>query len=63
VLVPFLLLGGVFVLMTLGWLSAYALVAARASGILRRPRMKAGLDRLTGAVLIGLGIRLATEHR
>jgi RhtB (resistance to homoserine/threonine) family protein len=63
VLVPFLLLGGMFVLMTLAWLSAYALVAARASTVLRRPRVKAALDRLTGVVLIGLGIRLATEHR
>jgi threonine/homoserine/homoserine lactone efflux protein len=63
VLVPFLLLGGVFVLMTLAWLSAYALVAARASSVLRRPRIKTALDRLTGVVLIGLGVRLATEHR
>jgi RhtB (resistance to homoserine/threonine) family protein len=63
VLVPFLVLGGVFVLMTLVWLCAYALVAARASAILRRPRVKAAIDRLTGVVLIGLGIRLATERR
>ena len=63
VLVPFLLLGGVFVLMTLIWLCAYALVAAKASGLLRRPRVKAALDRLTGVILIGLGLRLATEHR
>jgi threonine/homoserine/homoserine lactone efflux protein len=39
------------------------MVAARASSVLRRPRVKAMLDRLTGVVLIGLGIRLATEHR
>jgi RhtB (resistance to homoserine/threonine) family protein len=63
VLVPFLLLGAVFVLMTLAWLFLYAMVAARASSVLRRPRVKAMLDRLTGVVLIGLGIRLATEHR
>jgi RhtB (resistance to homoserine/threonine) family protein len=63
VLLPFLLLGGVFVVMTLAWLSAYALIAARAAAVLRRPRVKAILDRVTGAVLIGLGIRLATEHR
>lgn len=62
-LLPFLLLGGVFVLMTLGWLCAYALVAARASAVLRCPRVKAAIDRLTGVVLIGLGVRLATEHR
>ena len=63
VLVPFLLLGGVFVLMTLLWLCAYALMAAKASTHLRRPRVKAALDRVTGVVLIGLGVRLATAHR
>jgi threonine/homoserine/homoserine lactone efflux protein len=63
VLGPFLLLGGVFVLMTLLWLSGYALVAARAAELLRRPPVKAALDRWTGVVLIALGLRLATEHR
>jgi RhtB (resistance to homoserine/threonine) family protein len=63
VLVPFLLLGGLFVSITLVWLCAYALVAARISSVLARPRVKATLDRLTGVVLIGLGIRLAFERR
>lgn len=59
---PSLLLGGIFVLMTLVWLSGYAIAAARASALLRRPAVKAALDRVTGVVLIGLGIRLATER-
>jgi RhtB (resistance to homoserine/threonine) family protein len=63
VLVPFLLLGGLFVLITLVWLCTYALVAAKISSVLARPRVKAALDRLTGAVLIGLGIRVAFERR
>jgi threonine/homoserine/homoserine lactone efflux protein len=63
VLLPFLALGAVFVLMTVAWLSAYCLVAARAAGTLQRPRVKAALDRVTGAVLIAIGLRLATEHR
>jgi RhtB (resistance to homoserine/threonine) family protein len=63
VLLPFLALGAVFVLMTVLWLSAYCLVAARAAETLQRPRVKAGLDRVTGIVLVGLGIRLAIEHR
>jgi RhtB (resistance to homoserine/threonine) family protein len=62
VLVPFLLLGGTFVVMTLAWLSAYAVVAAKASALLARPRIKAALDRITGLVLIALGLRLATER-
>jgi threonine/homoserine/homoserine lactone efflux protein len=61
VLVPFLLYGGVFVAITLAWLSAYAVAAAKASALLQRPRVKAALDRLTGLVLIAIGVRLATE--
>jgi RhtB (resistance to homoserine/threonine) family protein len=63
VLLPFLLLGAIFVLMTVIWLFAYCLLAARAAQTLQRPRVKAALDRVTGVVLIALGIRLATEHR
>ena len=63
VLEPFLLLGGLFVLMTVVWLCGYALLAARASAVLGRPRVRAALDRVTGVVLIGLGVRLALERR
>jgi threonine/homoserine/homoserine lactone efflux protein len=63
VLVPFLVLGGLFVLMTLAWLCAYALVAVKASALLRRPRVSAAIDRLSGAILIGFGVRLALERR
>ena len=58
-LVPFLVLGSIFVAMTLAWLCAYAVAASRASGILQRPRVRRALDRLTGVVLIALGLRLA----
>ena len=63
VLLPFLALGAVFVLMTVLWLSAYCLIAARAAKTLQRPRVKAAMDRVTGVVLIALGLRLALEHR
>lgn len=63
VLLPFLALGAVFVVMTVLWLVAYCLVAARAATTLQRPRVKAAMDRLTGVVLIALGLRLAIEHR
>jgi RhtB (resistance to homoserine/threonine) family protein len=63
VLVPFLALGAVFVLMTVLWLVAYCLVAARAAETLQRPRVKAAMDRVTGVVLIALGLRLAIERR
>jgi len=63
VLVPFLALGAVFVVMTALWLTAYCLVAARAAETLQRPRVRAAMDRITGVVLIALGLRLALEHR
>jgi threonine/homoserine/homoserine lactone efflux protein len=63
VLLPFLVLGAVFVAMTVVWLLAYTVVAARAAQMLMRPRVRAALDRFTGVVLIGLGLRLAVERR
>ncbi len=63
VLAPFLLLGALFAAITLAWLVGFALMASKAGGMLTRPRVKAALDRLTGVVLIGLGLRLATERR
>jgi threonine/homoserine/homoserine lactone efflux protein len=63
VLVPFLVLGGLFVLMTVVWLFAYALVAVKASELLRRPRVSTAIDRLSGIILIAFGVRLALERR
>lgn len=63
VLIPFLSLGAVFVLMTALWLLAYCLIAARAARTLQRPRVKAAMHRITGIVLVGLGLRVAIEHR
>jgi threonine/homoserine/homoserine lactone efflux protein len=56
-------LGLVFCSMTFAWLSGYAFAVARAGAFLRRARARAWLDRVTGAVLIAFGIRLATEAR
>jgi threonine/homoserine/homoserine lactone efflux protein len=60
---PFLLLGGVFVLMGTIWLCGYALLASRAAAVFSRPRVKAALDAVSGVVLVGLGVRLALERR
>jgi len=49
--------------MTLTWLSAYAVVVARAGDVLRRPAIRRAIDAVTGAVLVALGLRLATERR
>jgi threonine/homoserine/homoserine lactone efflux protein len=45
------------------WLSAYARLVHRARGALTAPRVKARLERATGAVLIVFGLRVAVERR
>ena len=57
-----LLLGLVFCSLTFAWLMGYAFAVARAGDVLRRPRIRRALDRVTGAVLVGLGLRLAAER-
>ncbi len=61
--VPLLVLGGIFGILTLGWLAAYGAAVGHASDFIRRPRVRKSLDRFTGVVLIGFGVRLAFEHR
>jgi threonine/homoserine/homoserine lactone efflux protein len=56
-------LGLLFSLMTLTWLTGYAFAVARARDFLQRPRIRRALDGLTGAALLVLGLRLATERR
>ena len=58
-----LLLGLLFCSMTLAWLTAYAVAVAKAGDVLRRPRLRRALDALMGAVLVALGLRIATEER
>jgi threonine/homoserine/homoserine lactone efflux protein len=54
-----LVLGMVFNAMGIVWLAGYGILAARARNILGRPSVKRLLDRATGVVLVGLGVRLA----
>jgi len=56
-------LAGIFATLGLIWLASYAIVASAAAGWLLRPRVKRALAAVTGAVLVGLGVRLATEPR
>jgi threonine/homoserine/homoserine lactone efflux protein len=57
------MLGLLFNAMTLAWLTGYALVVARVGDVLRRDRVRRSMHAVTGLVLIGLGLRLATERR
>lgn len=58
-----LVLGLLFNVMTLSWLTGYALVVSRVGDILRRDRVRRAMEATTGLVLVGLGLRLATERR
>jgi threonine/homoserine/homoserine lactone efflux protein len=49
--------------MTFAWLALYAAVVARVGDFLRQGSIRRAVEGLTGLVLVGLGVRLATEHR
>jgi threonine/homoserine/homoserine lactone efflux protein len=49
--------------MTLVWLTAYAVAVARAGDFLGRSWVNRAIEAVTGAVLVALGLRLATERR
>jgi threonine/homoserine/homoserine lactone efflux protein len=55
-------LGLLFCALTWAWLALYATAVARMHAVLRRPRIRRAMEAVTGAVLVGLGLRLGTEH-
>lgn len=59
--------GAVLVAIHLGvtfvWYPALIVVAARARGLLLRNSVRAWMERTTAVVLVGVGVRLATESR
>ncbi|MGH3672923.1 MAG: LysE family translocator [Pseudonocardiaceae bacterium] len=57
-----LAMAGVIVLLDVLWFSMLALGVDRARNALK-PRVQHGMERFTGAVMVGLGVRLATESR
>lgn len=59
---PLILLGVIFCSITMIWLTAYSFVVARAGDYLRRDRVRRTIEAITGTILIGLGLRLATEQ-
>ncbi|PLP59575.1 LysE family translocator [Mesorhizobium loti] len=59
----FLFLGIVFSVLTFAWLAFYAALIAKAGDFLRRPMVRRTIEGVTGTVLIGLGVRIAVEHR
>ena len=56
------LLAAIHMVIGLVWLTFYAWFVARLHAALARPRVRAALERVTGVVLIALGLRVATER-
>ena len=56
-----LLLGLNFSLLTLAWLSGYAIAVERFGGWVRKTGVRRVLDAILGAVLVGLGLRVGAE--
>lgn len=53
----------VWVLVDLVWYAVLVVAVARAKDLLGRPAVKRRLEQVSGAVLIGLGVRLVVESR
>jgi len=58
-----LALGVLFCLMTLTWLTGYALAGARAGDVLRRSAVRRAIEAVTGVVLVAFGVRVAVASR
>jgi threonine/homoserine/homoserine lactone efflux protein len=63
VAVQILALGGFHILVGVIWLTTYAQLIGRLHFVLTRDRVRRGLERATGAVLIALGLRVAFSER
>ncbi len=61
-LLQMLMLGAIFIAFNVFWMCSYALAAVKLSHVLSRRRVKAVIDRVSGFVLVGVGIRLAIER-
>lgn len=62
-LVALITLGATFSLLTLAWLSLYAVVLDRGRTMITRPSVRKIIDGVAGALLVALGIRLALQAR
>ncbi|QKW13323.1 LysE family translocator [Verrucosispora sp. NA02020] len=59
VLVPMLVLASAHAVLHTCWLAGWTVVSGAAARLLRTLRVRRALDRLTGALLVGLGVRTA----
>jgi threonine/homoserine/homoserine lactone efflux protein len=57
-----LLLGATFAVIGWTWMNVYGLLIARIRDFITAPRVRQWMERITGTVLIGLGVRLAFDR-
>jgi threonine/homoserine/homoserine lactone efflux protein len=57
------LLASIHAVLGIIWLLSYAAILTRVGDLFRRPHIRRAMERVTGVVLVGLGLRLATEQR
>jgi threonine/homoserine/homoserine lactone efflux protein len=57
------ILVAIHIAISIAWLVTWGWLVSRTSGALAGPRWRAALERVTGTVLIALGLRLATTSR
>jgi len=58
-----LLLAAIHLSISIVWLTVYSWLVARARETLTKPRVRRAFERVTGSVLVALGVRLAFERR
>jgi threonine/homoserine/homoserine lactone efflux protein len=56
------LLGVIFAAIGWTWLNVYGLFVTRVRDVITTPRVRQWMERVTGAVLLGFGVRLAVER-
>jgi threonine/homoserine/homoserine lactone efflux protein len=56
-------LAAIFAAIYVAWFSGLVVVVGLVSSVLRRPRVKNWIERVSGSVLVAFGIRLATATR
>ena len=56
------ILAGIHIVIGFVWLTLYAWLVSRLQLVITRPRVKAAMERVSGVVLVALGIRVAFER-
>lgn len=60
-LVPFIIMGLTYAILTAVWFIMYILLVDQISAFMKRPKTTTVIESVTGAMLIGFGIKLAME--